>query len=221
MKRLALFLIVCIGLLAGPAFAQDGMRMPDEVYRTLQAVVQKYPHTGTDDERRAAMEKVVQTIRARHGLRYVWKTEHASLIAPSKDGLGYVADGEVTHGKLTVMFIWDTISGTTREPYGPPLISEAARPAYVLAVEPKDWLAGTPAQPPNPLPTPPPPPPPANLAEMLQRVLDQMAMLETRINALDSANRVIQADVLELKNRKAPDYTGAVLGFGVTLRPKP
>ena len=127
-------------------------RMPDDVYATLSAVVEKYPHTGTDDERREAMKKVVATIRARHGLAWTWKTEHQSLIAPSKDGLGYVADGSpAVHGQFTQMFIFDTINGGTRRPNAPPMMSEEPRPAHVVLVTPQDWLAD--AQ-----PTPPPEP---------------------------------------------------------------
>lgn len=134
------------------------MEVPAHVYATMAAVVDKFPHTGSDDERRAAMEKVVATLRARHGLRWVWKTEHANLMAPSKDGLGYVPEGEVVHGRLTTMFIWDTINGSSRRLNPAPLVSEEARPAYVLAVEPKDWLAGAgePWQPPTTPPTQPP-----------------------------------------------------------------
>jgi hypothetical protein len=141
------------------------MQIPDDVYATLAAVVEKFPHTGDDEARRAAMEKAVATLRARHGLRWVWKTEHASLIAPSKDGLGYVPDGEVVHGRLTTMLIWDTINGGTRRLNAAPLVSEAPRKAYVLAVPPKDWLAGD-----LPTPTPTPPAPPSGTAEILKRI---------------------------------------------------
>lgn len=127
------------------------MRMPDDVYATLAAVVQQFPHTGDDEARRAAMEKAVATIRSKHGLRWVWKTEHQNLMGPSKDGLGFVPDGVVMHGQQMIMFIWDTINGTTRQPHPPPLVSEEARKAFVLAVEPRDWLAadGAPSEPPD------------------------------------------------------------------------
>lgn len=118
------------------------MEMPADVYATFVAVVEKFPHDGNDDQRRAAMEKAVATLRARHGDRWVWKTEHANLSSPSKDGLGYVPEGPIVHGQHTVMFIFDMINGTTRKP-SPRGRSEAARLAYVLAVPPKDWLTGT------------------------------------------------------------------------------
>jgi hypothetical protein len=182
LRVVPLGLVLFLGL-ASPAAAQ--MTMPAEVYATLTAVVDKYPHTGTDDERREAMKKVVQTLRARHSLRYVWKTEHQSLIAPSKDGLGYVADGVIVEGKFTVMYIWDTISGGTRKPNAPPLVSEQARQAYVLAPEPFDWLAGDP-------PPPPHQPPPDKLAALV-------ALLEDRLNTLEAAQRQQRIDLEGLR----------------------
>lgn len=161
------------------------MQMPDEVYATLAACVEKFPHTGDDEGRREAMEKAVATIRARHGLRWCWKTEHASLIAPSKDGLGYVADGDVVHGRSTTMFIWDTINGGSRRLNAAPLLSEAARKAYVLAVAPKDWLAGDPTLP----PVPPPDNTTSDLLQQIKEVLKKLEAIEKRTSdaALDAA----------------------------------
>jgi len=166
---LALFALIVQGLSAQHV---GGMTMPADVYATAQAVVDKFPHTGTDDERREAMRKVVQTLRARHGLRWVWKTEHQSLIAPSKDGLGYVADGVIEHGKLTTMYIWDTINGGSRKLNAAPMVSEGARPAYVLAVEPKDWLADS-------VPLPP-------TIESLQARIRELELLITALPGLQS-----------------------------------
>lgn len=178
------------------------MEMPSEVYATLSAVVAKFPHTGTDDERRAAMEKAVQTIRARHGLQWVWKTEHQSLIAPSKDGLGFVPNELPAHGRFTPMYIWDTISGSSRQPNPPPLVSEALRSAYVLAPEPKDWLEGTTK----------PTPPPATVD--LGPVLEKLAALETQLAALKLA-------VEDVRARPFPAYVGpTVLGQTLLLRPE-
>lgn len=179
------------------------MELPPEVYATLTAVVAKFPHTGTDEDRRVAMEKVIQTLRARHGLQYVWKTEHQSLIAPSKDGMGFVPNELPVHGRLTPMYIWDTISGGTRQVNAPPLVSEALRSAYVLAPEPKDWLAS------DPPPPPPPPPAPADLSA----VLEKLARLEAQIAA-------VKLLVDEVRARPFPDYTTTLLGRTVTLSPK-
>jgi hypothetical protein len=137
-----------------PCGAADTFRMPDDVYATFAAVVQRIPHDGDDDQRRAAMEKAVQTLRARHGLRWVWKTEHANLQAPSKDGLGYVPAGDIEQGRRTCMYIFDTIDGASRKANRAPLVSEAIREAYVLTPAPRDWLAGDTPPPPTPTPQP-------------------------------------------------------------------
>lgn len=179
------------------------MEMPSEVYATLSAVVTKFPHTGSDEERRAAMEKVVQTIRARHGLQYVWKTEHQTLIAPSKDGMGFVPNELPAHGRLTPMYIWDTISGTSRKPNAPPLISEELRSAYVLAPEPKDWLGGA-----TPVPTPPPP-----ATVDLSPVLEELTAIKARLAVLERKVEAVGA-------RTFPEYTTRFLGQTLTLTPK-
>jgi hypothetical protein len=214
-------LVVTVLLGAMVLSAQEStMTMPADVYATAQAVVEKYPHTGTDEERRVAMEKVVATIRARHGLRWVWKTEHQSLIAPSKDGLGYVPEGEVVHGRLTKMFIWDTISGGTRKLNPAPMNSEAARPAYVLAVEPKDWLAGA----------VPPPPTVENLQAQVRELTEKVAaipVLQGKVDELTSErNELLRAldaakkELADLKAKPAPTCRAA-LNLGAFRIPIP
>lgn len=205
MKRV-LCLLACLALSA-PAFAQEhGMTMPADVYATLSAAVEKFPHTGDDEQRRVAMEKAVATVRAKHGPRWVWKTEHANLQAPSKDGLGYVLEGPIVHGQPAVMFIFDTINGVTRKVHAAPLISEPARAAYVLAVTPKDWLSPTP-----PAPTP----PQSNLTEaLLRELIEGLALLEADLTAA-------RAELAELKARPVPCLSGRIGGFApVTLCPK-
>lgn len=176
------------------------MRLPDDVYATFTACVQKFPHTGSDDERRVAMEKAVQTIRARHGLRYVWKTEHSNLSAPSKDGMGYVPDGVVTHGERMRMFIWDMINGTTRQP-NPQGESEPIREAYVLTPEPKDWLAAPQPEPePQPQPVPQPPPP----SEDINRLWAAITELTGRLEALErKPDPVVTLPRLRVKGKTA------------------
>lgn len=190
------------------------MEVPAHVYATMAAVVDMFPHTGTDDDRRAAMEKLVATLRAKHGMRWVWKTEHATLIAPSKDGLGYVPDDVVQHGHLTDMFIWDTINGGSRKLNPAPLVSEELRKAYVLAVEPKDWLAGGD---PVPVPTPgtpaePPAQPPAD-SVVPEAIAEALKALASKVSAL-------QETVHGLAARPFPEYEGRILGFAATLTPK-
>src|SRR5690606_2774880 len=93
------------------------MRMPDDVHATIVAVVKKFPHVGDDAARRIAMRKVVETVRARHGERWVWKSEHPTGYShASKDAIAYVPAGVIEHGQEMPMFIWDMINGTSLQP---------------------------------------------------------------------------------------------------------
>lgn len=166
-----------------PPMPEDTMEMPADVYTTYTAVVVKFPHTGDDEDRRAAQEKAVATIRARHGERWVWKTEHSNLSAPSKDGLGYVPEksGTPVHGQKMSLYIFDMINGTTRQP-NPRGKSEPLRAAFVLLPAAKDWLAGT---------EPPPPEPPKPPSDLGARV----AAIERRLEAVDAHLAAIQTVV--------------------------
>ena len=177
-----------------PPPPEKKMRLPDDVHATFVAMVQKFPHDGTDDDRRAAMRKAVQTIRARHGLRYVWKTEHADLSSPSKDGMGYAPEGDVVNGQLVRMFIWDMINGTTHQPNAAG-DSEPLREAYALTPEPKDWLTGE---------DPPPPPPPDDLIKLRAEVATlkaDLAALRTRVTACEMENEAQDDDIARLLQR--------------------
>jgi hypothetical protein len=168
----------------------ERMMLPTDVHATFVAAVAKFPHTGDDEARREAMKKAVQTIRAKHGLRFVWKTEHESLVAPSKDGMAFVpeSEGPIVNGKRMKMFIWDMISGTTRQPQ-PAHESEELREAYVLAVEPKDWLAGD---------QPPPPPPSDNTLPLKARIAELENLLVQANAKLSSVERALENIRIEL-----------------------
>jgi hypothetical protein len=147
------------------------------------------------------MKKAVQTVRARHGERYVWKTEHADLSSPSKDGMGYVPDGPIVNGQRTRMVIWDMIDGTTRKPR-PAGESEPIREAYALTPDPKDWLAGDP---------PPPPPPPDEIGklrnELHAAVADLLGKYDAQQRTLDgntSTLALLVGDVEALKHAPPP-----------------
>lgn len=129
------------------------MMMPQDVYDTYSACVAKFPHTGDDDARREANKKAVATVRARHGANWVCKSEHnLGWPSASKDAVGYVTVGTPTHGSKQTMYIWDMISGTTRQP-NPRAEADAPREAYVLVPDAFDWLEGTaPVDPPPPTP---------------------------------------------------------------------
>jgi len=153
------------------------MEMPREIYETWKAVADRFRtlHDGSDDDRREATARGVATIRARHrgtgpldGRRWVWKTEHSNLSSPSKDTIAFVPDGPITEGRLAPMFMFDMISGSTRETNPHPIVAhnqeDGNEEAYILVVEPHDWLADTdmpdepdtPDEPETPSPTPAP-----------------------------------------------------------------
>lgn len=204
-----------------PPFENKMMKLPADVHATFTACVQKFPHDGDDDARREAMAKAVETIRARHGLRYVWKSEHSNLSSPSKDGMGFVPleEGTIIEGQRKRMFIWDMINGTTRQPNDAGE-SEPIREAYVLTPEPKDWLAGSQPPPDNP------PPPDADEIEKLWaevgelrtlvRHIDQ-ALVDTDATARMLADRVTQLErkpdpVMKLPRMRARGSTGRAFG---------
>lgn len=177
-----------------PPQPESRMKLPADVHSTFTACVQKFPHDGDDDQRREAMKKAVQTIRSRHGLRYVWKSEHSNLSSPSKDGMGFVPleEGAIHEGERRRMFIWDMINGTTRQP-NEAGESEPIREAYVLTPEPKDWLAGT-----NPPPDVPPQPPSPDVIASLRA---EIAELRTTQRKHDADLGRIDAAALRLADR--------------------
>ena len=126
------------------------MTLPDQVHQIVAAVARKFIdlHRGTDDDRREATKRAVQTIRARlagqgvlDGARWVHKTQHSNLAAPSKDAVAFVPEGPIEHGRRAGMFMFDTINGTTREP-NPPGPGEFGE-QFILVVDPRDWLGDT------------------------------------------------------------------------------
>lgn len=142
------------------------MQIPREIYDTWLAVADKFAflHKGTDDERREATKRGVQTIRARFrgreeeldGTRWVCKSQHnTGWSAQSKDALAFVEDGPAVTGRLARMEMFDMINGSSRltNPY--PIISRNHNEnppndnAYILAPDDFDWLAGAGPQPPD------------------------------------------------------------------------
>ena len=110
------------------------MTLPDQVHRIVAAVARKFTdlHRGMDDDRREATKRGVQTIRAKlvgqgvlDGARWVHKTQHSNLAAPSKDAIAFVPEGPIEHGRKAGMFMFDTINGTTREANPPGQASSA------------------------------------------------------------------------------------------------
>lgn len=181
--------------------------IPDDVYATIRAVVARYPHTGSDDDRRTAMQKLVQTVRARHGLSWVWKSEHGGNLATgSKDALARTVTPQPAHGERLRMDIWDVINGTTRAVVANHLSEH--REAYALVLEPWDWLQAAPPAPPVPGPTPGPAPDPAPAPDLAVRVrvleqelalqlarLDEQASINTQLQVALAATQVRLTDL--------------------------
>lgn len=120
------------------------MILPRNIYDTWEAVADKFKvlHQGTDDQRREATKRGVQTIRARHGAQgshYICKSQHnTGWAAASKDALAYV-EGTPIHGVVTPMVMWDMINGVSRETNAWPIEGHDGT-AYILIPEAYDWL---------------------------------------------------------------------------------
>lgn len=142
------------------------MEIPREIYDTWKAVADKFKflHQGTDDERREATKRGVQTIRARfrgrggvlEGTKWVAKSEHnTGWSAQSKDALAYVEEGPSITGRLARMEMFDMINGSSRETNPFPVHSHnhTETPpnddAFILVPDDFDWIeAGGPTPPP-------------------------------------------------------------------------
>lgn len=162
------------------------MQMPEDVYATYVACVARFPHDGDDDQRREANRKAVATVRARHGERWVCKTEHATgWAAASKDAIAFVPEGPLQHEGTADMFIWDMIGGATRQPNGRGP-SEERRAAIMLLPAPMDWLTHSPGpspvpDPPGPSPSPTPLPPSDDVRAALARIEQKQDQILTAL----------------------------------------
>jgi hypothetical protein len=172
------------------------MMLPAAVHATYAAVVAKFPHTGDDDHRREMHRRAVATVAARHGDDWVTKSEHNTGWADqSTDALAKLAAGQrpVT-GNRAPMFIWDMINGTTREVEAAHE-SEPLRSAYVLAVEPYDWLQGEgdPADPQDPpAEEPDDPTETEDILVLLQAIADMDQTVRSQLADLASQQRILQ-----------------------------
>lgn len=188
------------------------MQLPADVWATFLAVATKYPHytlgaggehIGADETRRAAQKKAIATIRARHGTRYISKSEHnTEWAAQSADALAFVpGSGPIKEGEKAQMYIWDLVNGVTFEPQNPGE-SEPLRLAYPLVPETKDWLSGT-VPPPPPLPPGDDddlPAPPSGLIDSAVMALIVVALepSHARIAAMQKTIDILQVKVAAL-----------------------
>ena len=137
--------------------------LPDDVYAIVVALHARNLAlaNGSDDDRRAMQRKICETVRARKGVRWGWKSNHGIGIANAKDAIALLPNFDpFTPNQRQPLYIWDLFNGGTRQPHAQPIMSEIAEQFFV-PVEPVDHLADVPAPAPDPAPVPVPVPPPA------------------------------------------------------------
>ena len=131
-----------------PPPPENKMELPRNVYETFRRATEKYPHLPPEREhqRREAMLKSVGTVRARHGKRWITKSEHnTGWNDQGTDSLCYVPESvpesAIRNFARIDMFIWDLVDGLSLQPQYVQH-SEPLRKAYALLPEIKDWLDG-------------------------------------------------------------------------------
>jgi hypothetical protein len=203
--------------------------LPADVHATFVACAAVRPHVGTEDDRRAATRFAVETIRARHGLNWICKTEHETgWASASKDAIGdagvpvYPADT----GKRMKVFLWDMVNGETRQVL-PAHESEEQRWTYALVPDAIDHLAG--GGPGPVVPGPVEPGPDAGLEAIKGRLValeaahaDLAVVVQQQSAALKAMEQKAAALVEELNRVKTTTYSGTarVFGFNVPITVK-
>lgn len=146
---------------------------------------------GSDDDRRALQKMICETVRARKGRRWGWKSNQGVNVANAKDAIAELPDGMLVLGERQPLYMWDLFNGTTREPNPLPVMSETEHvEQFFVIVEPIDHLAGVvtpPVQPPSQPPTPPPAPPVSGLDEAAIRRIVQDELSKPRNVALKTS----------------------------------
>ena len=143
----------------------ESKRLPDDVHAIVVALHARNPNlaNGSDDDRRALQKKINETVRARKGPRWGWKSNHGVNIANAKDAIAELPDGAtLTLNQRQPLYMWDLFNGGTREPNRQPVMSEAEHvEQFFVPVQPIDHLAAAtiPLPPPQRDPDAPPLPP--------------------------------------------------------------
>jgi hypothetical protein len=220
------------------------MMLPADVHATYAAVVAKFPHTGDDDRRREMHRRAVATVRARHGVRWMTKSEHnTGWDAQSTDALAYVPGPvPMTDGTRVPMYVWDMINGDTRAvTVRPGDESEPLKERYALLPVTHDWLQGEgdPTDPQNPPPDGEDPTETENLLVLLERLSDMEQALHARADEILRMQEILQQLIMSHRehvsqlhsafNQQAAALArgfqakGRILGVPVTLdvTPKP
>ncbi len=121
------------------------MEMPANIYAVLRDVATKFKsmHQGSDDDRREATKRGIETVHAKIPGSERWQHKAAGPgNPPSKDAAAYIPDGPIEDRKQVRMFMFDLINGATREMNGAPLNGEEGT-QWIVKVGAQDWLGGT------------------------------------------------------------------------------
>lgn len=97
---------------------------------------------GSDDQRRVLQQKVCETVRARKGPSWGWKSNHGIGIANSTDAIAELPEGaEFRKNERQPLYMWDLFNGSTRKPNPLPVMSEGEHvEQFFVPVEPIDHL---------------------------------------------------------------------------------
>lgn len=153
---------------------------------------------GSDDDRRALQKKICETVCARKGPAWGWKSNHGVGVANAKDAIAQLPDGAaMTLGLRQPLYMWDLFNGGTRAPNPLPVMSETEHvDQFFVPVEPIDHLAGVVVQP-DPV-KPPPGDKPVDLSPVmaqLKALTEALGHLSGEIDALKVRPVVDQAAV--------------------------
>ncbi len=202
--------------LPGPVVYKEPDMQPKPLLADIHAIVVelharnlKLAH-GSDNDRRVLQKMICQTVCARKGSRFGWKSNH--LIAGdddnAKDALAELPEGDtVKPNQRQPLYIWDLFNGTTRAPNPLPLMSgpEHESAQYFVPVEPLDHLAGV-----VPAPDPVNPPPPVDSAELAQLRAENARLKEdlvTAVLARQSLERQVADLMAQAQTRPTYDET--------------
>lgn len=164
----------------------DAKALPGDVYAIvveLHARNLELANSSNDDDRRALAKKIAETVRARKGERWGWKSNHGIGNANAKDAIAQLPEGAVfTPNQRQDLYIWDFFDGTTRKPKRSPILSETEHTdQYFVPVAPIDHL-GDVSQP-EPEPQEPPSQPDVPSGDVLARI-------ESKLDRILSVYRV-------------------------------
>jgi hypothetical protein len=128
--------------------------LPQDAYDVVVALYERHTdlaNSSNDDDRRTLQKMICETVFARKGDGWGWKSNHGIGISPAKDAIAQLPNGAVfTPNQRQPLYIWDCFNGTTRRPNAAPIMSgpESENRQFFMPVDPIDHLGGT--EPPTP-----------------------------------------------------------------------